>query len=359
MALINCRECGKEISDQAAACINCGAPIMPTNEPDYQQSDNYTPQFSINNNYTYSKKKRGLPTAILIIVIVIVIGLATNEPKKEHTQNSESNTTISNSPTIVLLPSVSAPPLSSSAPLLERPEESEIIDVGYTELWPDFPEEYLGKWVRFTAPFVGERVMNWMTETGNFVRTRPVDNTLLNSFSEKYATVVGIAKRENANTIFIENAFFEDASGDDISLLDLRKMARQEEKEEVERLLLEEAEKREAAAIVEYKSECEKVSYSEISRNPNNNKGRKIKVTGSVEQILGEGSWLYTSGYRFFESRTSSKEWFIYYDLPDGDSRILEGDRLTFYGEFKGIEKFSRAIGGDVYIPALNAKYYE
>ncbi|MDC2858609.1 zinc-ribbon domain-containing protein [Delftia sp. DT-2] len=30
MALIKCAECGKEISDKAAACIGCGAPINPT-----------------------------------------------------------------------------------------------------------------------------------------------------------------------------------------------------------------------------------------------------------------------------------------------------------------------------------------
>lgn len=31
MALVNCRECGKQISDQAAACPHCGAPL--TNRP--------------------------------------------------------------------------------------------------------------------------------------------------------------------------------------------------------------------------------------------------------------------------------------------------------------------------------------
>jgi len=28
MALIKCKECGKEVSDKAAACIGCGAPIV-------------------------------------------------------------------------------------------------------------------------------------------------------------------------------------------------------------------------------------------------------------------------------------------------------------------------------------------
>ncbi len=33
MALINCPECGKEISDKANACPNCGCPINETNQP--------------------------------------------------------------------------------------------------------------------------------------------------------------------------------------------------------------------------------------------------------------------------------------------------------------------------------------
>ena len=32
MALINCPDCGKEISDKAASCIHCGCPICPPNE---------------------------------------------------------------------------------------------------------------------------------------------------------------------------------------------------------------------------------------------------------------------------------------------------------------------------------------
>ncbi|MEN2991097.1 zinc ribbon domain-containing protein [Tistrella sp. BH-R2-4] len=33
MALIECQECGREISDRAAACIHCGAPIGAVAEP--------------------------------------------------------------------------------------------------------------------------------------------------------------------------------------------------------------------------------------------------------------------------------------------------------------------------------------
>jgi TM2 domain-containing membrane protein YozV len=33
MALINCGECGKQISDQAAACPHCGAPVTGRYQP--------------------------------------------------------------------------------------------------------------------------------------------------------------------------------------------------------------------------------------------------------------------------------------------------------------------------------------
>ena len=32
MALIKCPECGKEVSDKAAACPNCGFPVCGTSE---------------------------------------------------------------------------------------------------------------------------------------------------------------------------------------------------------------------------------------------------------------------------------------------------------------------------------------
>jgi len=33
MALVKCTECGKEVSDKAAACPGCGAPIAPVATP--------------------------------------------------------------------------------------------------------------------------------------------------------------------------------------------------------------------------------------------------------------------------------------------------------------------------------------
>jgi hypothetical protein len=34
MTLIACPDCGKQVSDQAPACIHCGKPLAPVPDPD-------------------------------------------------------------------------------------------------------------------------------------------------------------------------------------------------------------------------------------------------------------------------------------------------------------------------------------
>lgn len=73
MALIKCPECGKEISDQAQSCPNCGYPINNAQQPpvaDSQTSDTAT---------TASpppKKKGALKIALAIGVLVVIAAVA-------------------------------------------------------------------------------------------------------------------------------------------------------------------------------------------------------------------------------------------------------------------------------------------
>lgn len=73
MALIKCPECGKEISDQAQSCPNCGYPINNAQQPpvaDFQTSDTAT---------TASpppKKKGALKIALAIGVLVVIAAVA-------------------------------------------------------------------------------------------------------------------------------------------------------------------------------------------------------------------------------------------------------------------------------------------
>jgi antitoxin component YwqK of YwqJK toxin-antitoxin module len=60
MALINCSECNKEISDTSEKCIGCGFPIK-VSKPEYAKS----------NNIKWSKKR----VSILILLILIISGI--------------------------------------------------------------------------------------------------------------------------------------------------------------------------------------------------------------------------------------------------------------------------------------------
>ena len=51
MALIKCSECGKEISDKAKMCVNCGNPIQPLDD------DYYDIVFKVNEMYEDYKNR--------------------------------------------------------------------------------------------------------------------------------------------------------------------------------------------------------------------------------------------------------------------------------------------------------------
>ena len=104
-----------------------------------------------------------------------------------------------------------------------------------------------------------------------------------------------------------------------------------------------------------YIDSCESVEYKDVERNPNQYKGKKIKVMGSVEQV-SEG-WFNSVTMRIDEG--DSRMWYVTYSrTDDNEPRILEGDNLTFYGECEGVETYTNLLGERVTIPALDAKMY-
>lgn len=69
MALILCSECGKEISDKAGRCPNCGAPVT-TNAQNYQTIPNYGAHVTDKN-----KKSSQLVMFLLIFAFCCIAGL--------------------------------------------------------------------------------------------------------------------------------------------------------------------------------------------------------------------------------------------------------------------------------------------
>lgn len=247
------------------------------------------------------------------------------------------------------------------------PEPENVIDVDYLLLFNETVLFEPGQWIR-TACKAGEiyvdkneiRVYDEIIKSGVLaaawtnIYIKLSSNEYLNQIKEDdYFVVVGQATQKTLSIYAIENAFIESTG----STAEEKYMEYAKTRAEVIKNANRAKQEEVSAARAAYIADCEKVGYNDLIRNPDSYKGKKIAVSGTVKQIMGEGSWLYKSGYRFYEGNSSSKEWFIYYDLPEEASRILVGDKLTFYGEFNGIEKFSQVIGGDKYIPTLKAVY--
>ena len=81
MALINCSECGKEISDRATACPHCGCPL--TTEKEIKKSSIPTENISVTYNKVspakpaktklQSSKKNIIITSIVVVSIILIV----------------------------------------------------------------------------------------------------------------------------------------------------------------------------------------------------------------------------------------------------------------------------------------------
>ena len=107
-----------------------------------------------------------------------------------------------------------------------------------------------------------------------------------------------------------------------------------------------------------YDTEYATISYDKLSRNPQDYKGKKVKFSGKVLQVCSEAtSSLYYSTYRVATSGSSKNVVYICVDNYGSGSRILEDDRVTFYGTFDGLYTYETVLGASVTIPKIIVDY--
>lgn len=111
----------------------------------------------------------------------------------------------------------------------------------------------------------------------------------------------------------------------------------------------------------EYIASCSAILYKDIARNPNNYIGQKATFKGKVIQVQESGKRVVlrvnvTQGeYGLWEDT-------IYVDYQrktDTESRVLEEDIITLYGEIKGIKDYTAVFGNQISIPHLIAEYID
>lgn len=73
MALIKCPECGKEISDQAASCPNCGCPIKKTNGDSGEGNSGKKIEISIKKpDVKLNKRARGILGGVIVCLVILI-----------------------------------------------------------------------------------------------------------------------------------------------------------------------------------------------------------------------------------------------------------------------------------------------
>ncbi len=105
----------------------------------------------------------------------------------------------------------------------------------------------------------------------------------------------------------------------------------------------------------EYTALCETADYESILRNPDTYKDKYMKVSGKVDQII-EG-WFGT--YSIFVVDGKGNKWGVTYSYDEGESHILENDRVTVYGKCQGTANTKTVLGKQVTMPLISGEYID
>lgn len=111
----------------------------------------------------------------------------------------------------------------------------------------------------------------------------------------------------------------------------------------------------------EYKASCNSIPYGDIARNPNSYVGQKAVFSGEVIQVQENGKKVVL---RVNVTKGDYEIWddTVYVDYQrkdDNESRVLEDDIITMYGEIKGIKEYTAVLGNQISIPHLEVEYIE
>lgn len=102
-----------------------------------------------------------------------------------------------------------------------------------------------------------------------------------------------------------------------------------------------------------WKKEYESIPYSELARNPDAYKGKKIEISGRVLQV-SEGSS--ENQLRVATSGNYDDVVMVGYNPKLVSSRVLEDDRVTVYGTYVGIYSYTSVMGATISVPGVSAK---
>lgn len=114
---------------------------------------------------------------------------------------------------------------------------------------------------------------------------------------------------------------------------------------------------------IEYKSACSTYDYQAIFRDSEKFKGEKATFTGEATQVLVEGTEvnirMSVTKSDLFGTDYYEDVVFVIYEMSEGESRILNNDIITVYGELNGVLTYESIMGENISVPRLDVKYID
>lgn len=106
---------------------------------------------------------------------------------------------------------------------------------------------------------------------------------------------------------------------------------------------------------------CQDISYELLARQPDAYKGTKVHFYGEVYQVMEEEDYVFL-GIMGFNPSSGQYGSFTddivgYYTYQEGESKLLEGDRVDIYGIYEGTRKYDKVVGATKSVPTITIKY--
>lgn len=115
-----------------------------------------------------------------------------------------------------------------------------------------------------------------------------------------------------------------------------------------------------------YIPKCTTIDYTSLARNPNQYKGNNFTFTGEVIQVMNDGNNVTLrvnvtpKRYEFLNETYYEDTILVTYKYSSSaESRILEDDIITIYGQSMGTYTYESIVGASVTVPAVNALYID
>ena len=321
MALIKCPECGREISDKAASCPNCGYPIMnasPDNGANIHQ--NSIPQ---QNNPQRGPILTEAPTG------------GWNGPSAGQTAPvRKKNTKLS----IIALVFAILGTLTFLAPIAWIGMILCVIDFFKNKTDRKYPVLIIAVIISLLGIMV---------------------SAISSSAPDDSASVSNRTETEEQSEITESSVSADEISPETESATQPKETIPESEP------VSEEA----SVSLNETKDEfiatCQEISYKTLLRTPDDYIGQRIIIVAKVQQIL-QGGWFDDNQYYRVQTDNDGYNWymddeyFMYDFRVDDNTKLLTDDVLKIYAEFVGLETVTRALTNTKEdVPAIKAYFVE